>query len=95
MFTIWKYVIEPCMNIQIFDMPIGAVILSFGADAAGKMCFWAQVDPSAALERRQVICIGTGWPLEELDEGKYGIFIGTAIDGPCVWHLYDLGAEVD
>lgn len=89
MITVWKYEIEPELVNQVYNLPMGAIILSFGADPAGKLCFWAQVDDSAPMVDHVVSCIGTGW--EIASDGRYMNFIGTTTKGAYVWHLFDLG----
>lgn len=92
--TIWKYEVEPDIVIQTFDMPKDAIVLSFGLDPHGSMCFWAKVDDQAPIEEHLIGCIGTGWPADNIFEaiGRYACFIGTVTHGPYVWHLFDLGS---
>lgn len=89
MITVWKYEIEPDLVNQVYSLPKGAIILSFGADPMGKLYFWAQVDDKAPTVDHVVSCIGTGW--EIASDGRYLNFIGTAIRDDYVWHLFDLG----
>lgn len=91
--TIWKYEVEPDIVIQTFDMPKDAIVLSFGLDPHGSMCFWAKVDDQAPIEEHLIACVGTGWPISEIFEAanKYACFVGTVTKGPYVWHLFDLG----
>ena len=94
MITIWKYEIEPDLVNQVYDMPAGAVILSFGLDGQGTMCFWARVDDEAPKENHVVACVGTGWPIDH-NASYVCFFIGTVTHGPYVWHLFDLGGAND
>lgn len=91
--TIWKYYVLPEDVNQIYDMPQGAIVLSFGVDPAGNMCFWAQVDDKAPRVPHLIACVGTGWPLDNVfaAKGRYANFIGTVTKGEYVWHLVDLG----
>ena len=93
MYTIWKYEVEPDFVNQVYEMPTGAVILSFGFDANSSMCFWALVDDQAPKENHTVACVGTGWPIDNAmgNDARYSCFIGTAVCGSYVWHLFDLG----
>lgn len=51
----------------------------------GKVTFWAVVETESEPIVRRFMIAGTGW---ELPAGvKY---IGTAYDGPFVWHLMEL-----
>lgn len=98
--TIWKYEIEPDFIIQLYKMPIGASILSFGLDGNDKLCFWARVDDKHPLEEHAVICVGTGWELDHvfntLDTLNESVcFIGSLTHGPYVWHLFDIGGGLD
>lgn len=93
-YSIWKYEVEPDLINQEYQMPAGAVILSFGLDDKGKMCFWARVNTEAAMEAHVVACVGTGWPLDTIftnRQGEYVCFIGTVTKDDYVWHLWDLG----
>ena len=94
MICIWKYEVEPDFVNQNYIMPEGAIILSFGLDGSGKMCFWAQVDTEAPKVEHNIACVGTGWGLDVLNnkEIEYACFIGSLTHGPYVWHLFDLGA---
>lgn len=95
MYTVWKYRIEPDIINQVYEMPTGAVILSFGMDPNNDLCFWARVNDEAPMEDHVVACIGTGWPLDAIFNeriDKYACFIGTITRGAYVWHLFDMGA---
>lgn len=89
MITIWKYEVEPDLVNQVYKMPSGAQIVSFGLDPQGAMCFWAIVDDTHTLEEHAVACIGTGW---DANFGALALFVGSVTKGPYVWHLFDLGA---
>jgi hypothetical protein len=91
-YSIYKYPVEPDFLIQVYDMPKGAVILSFGLDGNNQLCFWAHIDKDAPLEARKIACVGTGWDLTALYSGDTTQFIGTTTHGPYVWHLFDMGA---
>ncbi|EIL4347344.1 hypothetical protein LLL46_003594 [Salmonella enterica subsp. enterica serovar Saintpaul] len=69
--TIWKYVLEPQITL---DMPAGATILSVGAQG-DDICLWARVDTDAPAEPRRFLVAGTGMPLSESFNGAR--FIGT------------------
>lgn len=86
--TIWKYKVLPLDGPQRYDMPEGAQIISAGLDPQEDMCFWALVDSSAPLEERTIWCVGTGWPLDEL-EMPDARFIGTIRHDPYMWHIFE------
>lgn len=94
MITIWKYLVEPDDVNQVYGMPAGALILSFGLDGNDQLCFWAKVNDAAQLEDHVVACVGTGWELDHVFGAKdrYACFIGSVTHGSYVWHLIDLGA---
>ena len=97
MYSIWKYPVEPDFVNQVFEMPIGAEIISFGLDGEDRLCFWAIVNTDAPLEARIIACVGTGWPIDNIFNertSKYVNFIGTATHTPYVWHLFELGADI-
>ena len=95
MYSIWKYPIEPDFINQVYKLPTGAEILSFGLDGEDRLCFWAMVNTQAPVEERVFACVGTGWPIDNVFNeraAKYVNFIGTVTHGIYVWHLFDLGA---
>ena len=98
MYSIWKYEVDPDFVNQIYQMPAGAVILSFGLDGNNRLCFWARVNTEAPICAHTIACVGTGWPIDNVFSdraGKYASFIGTVTHGAYVWHLFDLGAAAD
>ena len=71
------------------DMPLGAKLLYVAGQPTrvGEAIFvWAEVDPTAALTRRQIGYFATGDRLP--DDAEY---VGTAITrgGASVWHVYE------
>lgn len=94
-YSIFKYEVEPDFLVQHIELPKGADVLSFGVDANDKLCFWAAVDSRAPKEKHRVACVGTGWDITALLKVETMKFIGTAVHGPYVWHLFDLGAVED
>lgn len=84
--SIWKWEITIGMPVT-FYVPRGAVFLSFQLQR-GIPCAWAEVDPDAPTEQRAFVIRGTGHPYHPCVGDKY---IGTAQDGPYVWHLFELG----
>lgn len=69
--TIWKYVLEPQITL---DMPAGATILSVGTQG-DDICLWARVDTDAPTEQRRFLVACMGMPLAESFTGAR--FIGT------------------
>ena len=89
MITIWKYKVEPDLVNQVYKMPVGAQIVSFGLDPNEDLCFWAIVDNYAQGEDHAVACVGTGW---DANFGVLARFVGSVTKDQYVWHLFDLGA---
>ena len=91
MTTIWKYPIEVVYRQEI-GLPRGARVLSMQRHADG-LVVWAEVDPSAPVERRGVRVVGTGLPIGEWRSNA--AHIGTAILGPFVWHVFLEALELE
>ncbi len=47
---------------------------------------WFVVDPDADLLSRRFLLRGTGHPLDLEATGR---FVGTVLDGPFVWHVFE------
>lgn len=52
---------------------------------------WCRVrtDNGLDLVKRRFQCVGTGYPVDSHD-----IFVGSAVCGPFVWHVIDLGPQL-
>lgn len=86
MTTIWKYELEPADRQQVL-MPKGAAILCVQKQSGG-LCLWAMVDSQEKTEPREIALFGTGNPIDVHPERlKY---IGTAQQGPFVWHVFEI-----
>jgi hypothetical protein len=82
--VILKYPLEP--GPQRVQMPRYARLLHVG-EKAGQLVLWAWVHTDEPPLERRIRVHGTGHPL-----GVYpGIYVGTAIVGPYVWHVFDEG----
>lgn len=88
--TIYKYELEP-MNTESIVMPVGAKLLHVD-NQKGKLCLWALVDTSPTVQHsiRMITVVGTGQKLWEAENGKRNVYIGTAIIGDFVWHVFEL-----
>ena len=82
---IWKYQFPVEQDKIVQAVPQGLIPLHVGAQY-GDVCLWVEVYDSAPLVRQSWYIIGTGW--EVPDKATY---LGTAIVGSFVWHLYDGG----
>jgi hypothetical protein len=50
----------------------------------GQLCLWAVVDTSRRVATYPVTVVGTGHPMQETP----GHYVGSAQDGPFVWHVF-------
>lgn len=50
-------------------------------------CLWIEVDLEQPLETHEFRVVGTGWIVPENSN-----YVGTYIDGPFVWHVYERAA---
>lgn len=71
---------------QEVEMPEGAEIVH-AAEHQGSICLWAVVDPDAQTESRRFVVVGTG---QEVGDGwAEHEFVGTAMVGEFVWHVFE------
>lgn len=100
MLTIWKYELRVA-DVQKVEMPTGAQLLHVAGQRIDEHTddhirhltapmLWAKVDTDAPRAHRLIGVVGTGNPAPADDEGVY---VGSALCGPYVWHVYD-GGEV-
>lgn len=83
MLVIHKHILK-ITDEQILELKGNARILSV-ANQDGKLALWeVHNDKNPAIARWKIIIIGTG---NEFD-GMPGYFIGTAICGSFVWHVF-------
>lgn len=82
--SIWKYVLQP--NIDI-EMPVGAQILSV-REQGNDICMWTLVSPDAPKEKRIFMVFGTGHDVPPVQMK----FLGTAHlqSGGLVFHVFEL-----
>jgi hypothetical protein len=78
---IWKYKVE-----NVLEMPKGAEILAVKVQDSFNVCIWAKVDPEMETETRMFEVIGTGHPFDDTNKE----YIETYLDGPFVWHLFEI-----
>jgi hypothetical protein len=78
---IWKYQVE-----NLIEMPKEAEILTVKVQDSFNVCIWAKVDPEKETEIRAFEVIGTGHPFDDTNKE----YIGTYLDGPFVWHLFEI-----
>jgi len=84
---VWKYPLRLLDGQQVVKMPTGAEVLSVGIQGSTPT-IWAEVDPAAKMEPRYFQVHGTGHPIS-----NGGVFVGTAVGVPFVWHVYEHAIE--
>lgn len=87
--TIWKFPLEEA-GMQTIEMPAEARLLTVQMQGNQGLMLWAQVDPAADREHRQIAIYGTG---HEVPVNEDGAYLGTfqVGNGMLVFHVFDLG----
>jgi hypothetical protein len=80
--TVYRYVVP--VNDEAHEIELSGPIVHVAARSMGNVEFWALVGEQESLVRTFQV-FGTGHPLPH--QAKY---IGTALAGPLVWHLFEL-----
>jgi hypothetical protein len=86
--VIWKF---PLHSIEtVVRTSAHAPIALCGLDpVSGAPALWIKNNPDAEAVDRTFVIYGTGHEIEG-DEGfPYDIHVGSVIDGPFVWHVYE------
>lgn len=94
--TIWKFEV-PLVGGATFDLPAHAIVRYVGADPMGALCFWAEFEQDeGGHSRRRFEFVGTGGVVPPLRGGRDaaggGVYLGTVVQAPFVWHLYEVPA---
>lgn len=92
--TVYKYNITS--GFTKLTLPKRSKIFSANLDGMTMPSVWAAVDTEEAeIEERLVYLTGTGWPIEDLNEGWAYRFIDTIVeaDTGLVWHVFEVVAE--
>lgn len=84
---IYKYPLKNVLTTQELDLPRSARVLTFGMQN-GKPVIWATVDETPIKEKRTFVIAPTGGGIPDWNTH----YVGTAFDGPFVWHLFELKA---
>jgi hypothetical protein len=87
--TIYKFPFE-ITDMQEIEMPMAAQIIHVGLDPSGTPCLWAEVDPTAPATHRKIAVIGTGNPLDFGHDYTSARHLGSLVQGPFVWHVYEV-----
>lgn len=85
--TVWKYQMRFAGEIRL-EMPEGAEIVHVGLDPGGVLCAWAIVEPSRPKGTKILRIFGTGHEVPLWANRRS--HVGTFLDGPYVWHVFDL-----
>ena len=85
--VIWKFefAVEGFVTVE---MPLGAEIVKVGSQKKGHICLWAIVDAGSEHAHHHFAICGTGHSLPYDDERAAELYVGTAFDGPFVWHVF-------
>ncbi len=82
--TIWKYTIKYSHAFELITTPTARVV--FFSVQGGQPTFWMEFQLGVQnTHKRQFQIFGTGHDIP--DHARY---IGTTLDGPFVWHLYEV-----
>jgi hypothetical protein len=92
--TIWKYEL-PIADVQKVPMPAAARLLFVGhrpgiegLPVLSNPTLWALVDTDKPMVDRKLLMRGTGHEVPEPWEATY---VGSAVCGLFVWHIFDGG----
>lgn len=84
--TVWKYEFPIDRIAGDVEMPEGARIIHVDQQREMVATWWAEIpDPTAPLVARTFVVVGTGHTIP----GDGLTHVGTVLDGPFVWHLYE------
>ena len=83
--TIYKYELIVQDDPQIISMHEGAKILHVGLQKHNTISMWAETETETSIITRKFVVVGTGYPIT-----FFGYYVGTVIDQPFVWHLYEV-----
>lgn len=91
---IWKYELPKDTNF-VLNMPKCCQILHL-AKQGDTPCIWVEIpnedfyqSGKVEFEEREFVIIGTGWEFGSREIGNAGMYVGTWLSGPFVWHLFE------
>lgn len=89
--TVWRFEHRVVEHLDI-EVPAAATVLLVRPHRRrlNDIEIWVQLDPTAPVETRRLVLVGTGQPVPP-DAGRY---VGTVFVGPAesfVFHLYEQG----
>ena len=80
--TVHKY--EVAIDDEVvFNVPVGAELLSVGSQTPRKICFWMLVNTDEPMIEHKFRIRGTGHPCDDV-----GKFVGTVTAEQFVWHVF-------
>ncbi len=82
--TIHKYQMSPEDPRLEIELPGMATVIFVNSQAPRVVHFWVEVDPDAEMHKRVFVLHGTG---HDIPEDHW--YIGSVLDPPFVWHLYE------
>jgi len=84
--TIWKFPLDTT-DLQWIRAPMDARF--FAADVQNRqLCLWGFVDTEQTTIDHAIYVFGTGNPISDRMGLKTLRHVGTAFDGPLVWHVF-------
>lgn len=87
--VIYKYTI-PLGAMGMFDLSPRAQVKMVGIDpTSGAPAMWVEQDPSDVKVERRFRIVATGEPIGGDGNFPSDIHVGTVIDAPYVWHIYE------
>lgn len=89
--VIYKYEITALDPIRSFKWPEGAKVVHVDSQSTGTMQLWVEIDDqhtvrptNPVVQDRTFVVYGTGHHIGDGD-----VYVGTVLDEPFVWHLYE------
>ncbi|KQR37758.1 hypothetical protein [Deinococcus sp. Leaf326] len=84
--VMYKYPLTPLDEASVTVLTLPSFALPrMAAMQNGELCLWIQVDPDSAPLERAFEVFGTGQPLP-----LYATYIATVLNGPFVWHIFEV-----
>ena len=82
--TIYKYQVTPTDPRLEIELPGSAKVVFVGSQLVGVVNFWVELDPEVVKHKRIFVLHGTGHDIPDNHD-----YIGSVLDSPFVWHLYE------
>lgn len=87
--VIWKFVIRHGVE-TVVSIPREAPVRLAGKDpASGDPAIWVEVPTPAEAVARAFVVVATGQKIEGDGGFPYDLHVGSYIDAPYVWHIYE------